>query len=112
MHFGEPGYSRSHFDYLCALVGSGRTDDAARLRVELAGQATRSGRGSAAAVAMTGAAMIDAGAGRVAEARASIAAALAWYDQSPLRFDRARTLLIAGQIHRRAKAKSQAREPC
>ena len=48
--------------------------------------------------------------GAIAEARTSIAAALAWYDASPLRFDRARTLLIAGQIHRRAKAKSEARE--
>ena len=109
MHFGEPGYSRSHLDHLCALVGSGRLADAASLGEELEGQATRSGRESATAVARTGRAMLDAQAGRLDDAREGITTALAWYDSSPLRFDRARTVLIAGQIHRRAKAKSEAR---
>ena len=110
MHFGEPGYSRSHLDYICALVGSGRLDDAEVFQVELAGQAERSGRGSAATAALTGEAMLAAIAGDLPPARAAITAALDWYATSPLRFDRARTLLIAGQIHRRAKAKSEARE--
>jgi DNA-binding CsgD family transcriptional regulator len=110
MHFGEPGYSRSHLDYLCALVGSGRLADAEVFRSELEGQAQRSGRESAAAVALTGSAMIDAAAGRTSGAQSAVASALAWYDRSPLRFDRARTLLIAGQIARRAKAKRQARD--
>jgi DNA-binding CsgD family transcriptional regulator len=54
--------------------------------------------------------MIDAAAGRVDAAQRAIAAALEWYATSPLRFDRARTLLVAGQIARRAKAKSEARD--
>ena len=41
---------------------------------------------------------------------AAIEQACRWYDPSPLRFDRARTLLIAGQIQRRAKAKRLARD--
>jgi DNA-binding CsgD family transcriptional regulator len=110
MHFGEPGYSRSHLDYLCALVGAGRIGEAEVFCAELEEQARRSGRQSAASVALTGRAMIDAAAGRVDAAQRAIAAALEWYATSPLRFDRARTLLVAGQIARRAKAKSEARD--
>jgi DNA-binding NarL/FixJ family response regulator len=109
MHFREPGYSRSHLDHLSALIGSGRTTDAAALCAELDGQAKRSGRQSAAAVVLTGRAMLAAQAGRLDNARSAVASALSWYDSSPLRFDRARTLLIAGQISRRAKAKSEAK---
>jgi DNA-binding NarL/FixJ family response regulator len=109
MHFGEPGYSRSHLDHVCALVEAGRTPDAATFCDELSVQATRSGRKSAAAVVLTGRAMLEAHAGRMNAALALSASALSWYDTSPLRFDRARTLLIAGRISRRAKAKTDAR---
>jgi len=109
MHFGEPGYSRSHLDHVCALVEAGRTADAATFCDELSEQAIRSGRESAAAVVLTGRAMLEAHAGRMSAALALSASALAWYDASPLRFDRARTLLITGRISRRAKAKSDAR---
>jgi len=108
MHFGEPGYSRSHLDHLCALVGTGRTVDADAFCAELDQQAQLSGRESAAAVVLTGRAMLAAHAGRLSEAVALVSSALTWYDTSPLRFDRARTLLIAGRISRRAKAKSDA----
>jgi DNA-binding CsgD family transcriptional regulator len=110
MHFAEPGYSRSHLDHLCALIGSGRIADADTFCTELDAQAQRSGRQSSAAVALTGKAMLQAHAGRLDDARLSVTSALSWYDSSPLRFDRARTLLIAGQIHRRAKAKSAAKD--
>ena len=110
MHFGEPGYSRSHLDHFCALIGAGRVADAEAFHTELDGQARRSGRMSAVAVALTGRALIDAHSGRLDDARSSVTAALEWYDASSLRFDRARTLLIAGQISRRAKAKSDARD--
>jgi DNA-binding NarL/FixJ family response regulator len=109
MHFGEPGYSRSHLDHLCALVGVGRMTDADAFCSELDQQAQRAGRESASAVVLTGRAMLEAHAGRLTEALALSASALSWYDTSPLRFDRARTLLIAGRISRRAKAKSDAR---
>jgi DNA-binding NarL/FixJ family response regulator len=109
MHFGEPGYSRAHLDHLCALIGAGRPANAATFCNELSEQAQRSGRESAAAVVLTGRAMLEAHAGRMIDALALSASALSWYDTSPLRFDRARTLLIAGRISRRAKAKSDAR---
>jgi DNA-binding CsgD family transcriptional regulator len=108
MHFEEPGYSRSHLDYLCALVAVGRAVDAASFLDVLTVQARRSGGGWAAAVAHTGQALLQAQAGRLAEAQASIGQALTWYRNSPLRFDQARTSLIAGQINRRAKAKTAA----
>jgi DNA-binding NarL/FixJ family response regulator len=108
MHFGEPGYSRSHLDHLCALVDTGRTADADAFCIELDEQARSSGRASAAATVLTGRAMLEAHAGRLSDAVALVASALSWYDTSPLRFDRARTLLIAGRISRRAKAKSDA----
>jgi DNA-binding CsgD family transcriptional regulator len=110
MHFGEPGYSRYHLDYLCALVGVGRIADATTFRSEVQEQARRSGRASAAAVALAGQALISASEGQADRANEALAEALAWYDTSPLRFDRARVLLIGGQIRRRAKAKSAARE--
>ncbi len=108
MHFGEPGYSRSHLDHLCALVDTGRTADADAFCIELDQQARSSGRASAAATVLTGRAMLEAHAGRLSDAVALVASALSWYETSPLRFDRARTLLIAGRISRRAKAKSDA----
>ncbi len=58
MHFGEPGYGRSHLDHVCALIDAGRTADAATFCDELSVQAQRSGRESAAAVVLTGRAML------------------------------------------------------
>jgi DNA-binding CsgD family transcriptional regulator len=110
MHLGEPGYSRWHLDYLEALVATGRLADALAFLDHLDGQVASSGRRSAGAVAMTGRAMVHAASGALPEALAAIEPALSWYDASPLRFDRARTLLIAGRIHRRAKAKRLARD--
>jgi len=110
MHLREPGYSRWHLDYAASLVATGRLADALAFLDRLDGQVASSGRRSAGAVAMTGRAMVDAASGRMPEALAAIEQALTWYDTSPLRFDRARTLLIAGQIHRRVKAKRLAQE--
>ena len=108
MHFGEPGYSRSHLAYLCALVGTGRSDDALSVVETLSAQAQRSGRGSAAATADIGRALVAADRGRLAEAATGIERAVRWYASSSLSFDHARALLLAGQVHRRAKAKAAA----
>ena len=110
MHFGEPGYSRSHLDRLCALVGVGRIDDASTFAAEFRGQADATGRASAAAVALTGQALVAAHSDRVDDAQRMLDDAIGWYDTSPLRFDRARTLLLAGQVHRHAKSKARARD--
>ena len=108
MRFGEPGYSRSHLDYIVALVGTGRVDDVRTFLARLDEQVHRTGRASAASITRTGYALVAATEGALDVAVAGIDAAVASYDGSPLRFDRARTLLISGQIHRRAKAKTAA----
>ncbi|HEY3833944.1 MAG TPA: AAA family ATPase [Acidimicrobiia bacterium] len=110
MHFREPGYSRSHLDRLCALVGVGRIDDASTFAAELRAQAEATGRASASAVALTGEALVAAHSDRVDDAQRMFDDVIRWYDASPLRFDRARTLLLAGQVHRRAKSKARARD--
>ena len=110
MHLSEPGYSRWHLDYLTALVATGRLADAQAFLDHLDRQVASSGRRSAAAVALTGRAMVHAATGRGPAATAAIDQALAWYESSPMRFERARTLLIAGQIHRRLKGKRLAHD--
>ena len=105
MHLREPGYSRWHLDYLASLVATGRVADARAFLGHLDALVTASGRRSAWAVALSGRALVHAADGELPAALAAIEQALAWYDGSPLRFDRARTLLIAGQLQRRAKAK-------
>jgi DNA-binding CsgD family transcriptional regulator len=105
MHLREPGYSRWHLDYLASLVATGRLAGAQAFLDHLDALVAASGRGSAGAVALSGRAMVHAASGELPAALAAIDQALAWYDGSPLRFDRARTLLIAGQLQRRAKAK-------
>jgi DNA-binding CsgD family transcriptional regulator len=110
MHLGEPGYSRFHLDYLEALVATGRLADAQAFLDQLDSQVASSGRRSAEATAMTGRAIVQAASGRLPEAVATIEQVRSWHDTSPFRFDRARTLLIAGQIHRRVKAKRLAQD--
>jgi DNA-binding CsgD family transcriptional regulator len=110
MHLREPGYSRWHLDYLSALVATGRLADAQAFLEHVDGLVASSGRRSAAAVAVTGRALVQAASGQLPAAQAAIEQALSWYGTSPFRFGRARTLLIAGQIHRRAKAKRRARD--
>jgi DNA-binding CsgD family transcriptional regulator len=110
MHLREPGYSRWHLDYLTALVATGRRADALAFLDHLDALVASSGRQSARVIALTGRAMVQAASGRLPEAQAVIEQALRWYDTAPFRFDRARTLLIAGQIHRRAKAKRRAHD--
>jgi len=110
MHLREPGYSRWHLDYLVSLVATGRLADARAFLDHLDGLVAASGRRSAWAVALSGRALVHAADGELPAALAAIGRALAWYDGSPLRFDRARTLLIAGQLQRRAKAKRLAQE--
>ena len=85
MHFREPGYSRSHLDRLCALVGVGRIDDASTFAAELRTQAHATGRPSAAAVALTGEALVAAHSDRVDDAQRMFDDVIAWYDTSPLR---------------------------
>jgi DNA-binding CsgD family transcriptional regulator len=110
LHWREPGYSRGHLDYLVSHVTIGALDDAAAFLDHTRNLAENSGRRSTAIVAITGQALIDAASGRLRDAQQGIGRAVDAYHSMPLRFDRARTLFLAGQIHRRAKAKGLARD--
>jgi DNA-binding NarL/FixJ family response regulator len=110
MHFREPGYSRSHLDFVEALVATGRIARAQEFLDELDDQVRTSGRQSAAAIAITGRALIHAARGDIGSAVEAIYGALAYYDASPFRFDHARTRLIAGRILWRGRARRKARD--
>jgi len=110
MHFREPGYCRSHLDYVEALVATNRLDPAEAFLDELDDQVRTSGRESAGAVAMTGRALILAARGDVETAADTIRRSLAYYETSPFRFDQARTRLIAGRIIWRSRARRAARD--
>ncbi len=107
---GEPGYARYHLDYAEALVAIGRVDDAECFLEILEDQADQTGREYAHAVVATGRSLVSAVRGEFASALESMSEAQRRYERLPLRFDRARSLLVAGQIHRRAKAKRAARD--
>ncbi len=110
MHFREPGYSRSHLDYVEALVATSRITRAEEFLDGLDGQVRTSGRQSAAAIAITGRALIYAARGDTSSAVEAINDALAYYHASPFRLDHARTRLIAGRILWRARARRKARD--
>jgi DNA-binding CsgD family transcriptional regulator len=110
MNFREPGYSRSHLDFVEALVATGRIAQAEEFIDELDDQVLTSGRRSAAAIATTGRALIQACRGDIDSAAGTIQDALAYYETSPFRFDQARTCLIAGRIAWRARARRMARD--
>ena len=107
---GEPGYARYHLDYAEALVAVDRLDEADAFLDTLMRQAEQTGRASAAASVGTGRAAVSAARGDTERAQQQITDALRCYESLPLRFDRARCLLVAGQIHRRARAKLAARD--
>ncbi len=106
----EPGQSRYHGDYAAVLVESGMLAEADTFLDQLEDAAQRSGRVSAAAYAAVGRALVSSARGDSASAIASAQEALVVYDRLPLRFDRARALLVAGRIQRRAKSKLVARQ--
>ena len=107
---GEPGYARYHLDYAEALLAVGRLDDTETFLDGLAAQALLTERGYAFAAVATGRALLAAARRDLPEAQRQIAEALRLHAELPLRFDRARTLLAAGHIHRRARAKLAARD--
>lgn len=107
---GEPGYARHHLDYIEVLLASDRPDDADRFLSDLDAQAERTGRDYAFAAAATGRALLASALGDQVGADAYLTEALGRYETLPLRFDRARCLLVGGQVRRRAKAKLAAQK--
>lgn len=106
----EPGELRCLPDAIEALLGLGEFEAAAALLSELEAIARRSARPSALAAAAHCRGRLLAGRGDLAGAADALETALEHHAASPLRFERARTLLGLGELRRRIKQKRLARE--
>jgi DNA-binding CsgD family transcriptional regulator len=105
----EPGRFRFHADYAEALIACGELERAAAVldRLEERGRALN--RAWAMATAARCRAMLMAARGDLEAAASHVETGLARHEQLAMPFELARTLLVGGQVHRRARQKKQAR---
>ena len=108
-HAREPGLRLLAGDHIEALVGAGRLDDAAAALARMVEPAQRLGRTAVLASAARAEALLLAEQGNAEQAVAAAERSLELYDKVERRFERARALLVKGQVHRRLKQKSLAR---
>lgn len=106
----EPRSCAHAGEYVEALVAAGRPDEAERALVSLEEDAERSSAASAQAIAARCRALLAAARGDLDDARAWADRSLQRFESLPMPFERARALLLAGQIHRRRKEKRLARQ--
>jgi DNA-binding CsgD family transcriptional regulator len=104
----DPGISRFHGDHVEALLAEGDLEQAEQRLRDLELRAEHADRISAQAVARRCRGLIAATNGDPETAVGLLHEALALHDAAPIPFERARTLLIEGVVHRRAKAKREA----
>ena len=106
----DPGVSRFHGDHIEALIGLGALAEATAQTDILQHRAEAARRVSAAAVAARCRALLAATAGDQPLALSFADTALELHAACPSDFDRARTLLVKGVVHRRAKEKGSAKK--
>jgi len=107
--FREPAVWRVDGDAIEAAVSRGELERAERLVARLEEQADRTGIAWNRAVAARGRGLVLAAHGDLAEAAAALDRALAEHAACPMPYERARTLLVQGQVLRRLKRKREAR---
>jgi DNA-binding CsgD family transcriptional regulator len=105
----EPGIIPVVPDAIEALVSVGRLDEAEALVDRLDGRGRALGRPWAVATAGRGRGLLAAARGDLPAARAALAQALVEHRRVPQPFELARTLLVQGEVERRAKQKRAAR---
>jgi ATP/maltotriose-dependent transcriptional regulator MalT len=110
LHSAEPAIIPCVPDLVEALVSLGHSGDAERLVGRLEEQAEALDRAWARAVALRGRALIAAAAGDLVAAQRAAEASVEQLEGLGQPFETARSLLVLGQIHRRAKGKRLARE--
>jgi DNA-binding CsgD family transcriptional regulator len=107
--FREPAVWRVDGDAIEAAVATGELDRAAVLLARLEEQAARTGIPWNRAVAARGRGLLLAARGELEDAVAALAHAVDEHDACPMPYERARTLLVQGQVLRRLKRKREAR---
>jgi DNA-binding CsgD family transcriptional regulator len=108
MGIGEPGHARFITDGVEALARLGELDAAEELLGPYEARAASLGRGSAVAASGRCRGLLLAARGELACAEAALDAALQVHRKVPLPFEHARTLLVAGEVHRRARHRALA----
>ena len=109
VEFREPAIWRVDGDAIEAAVACGDLDKAERLVARLEEQAERTGIPWNRAVAARGRGLLLAATGELEQAAAALERALAEHAACPMPYERARTLLVQGQVLRRLKRKREAR---
>jgi DNA-binding CsgD family transcriptional regulator len=107
--FREPAIWRLDGVAVEAAVANGAPDRAERLVRRLESQAERTGIPWNRAVAARGRGLLLAARGELEDAAAVLDQALAEHEACPMQYERARTLLVQGQVLRRLKRKREAR---
>jgi DNA-binding NarL/FixJ family response regulator len=110
MGAGDPIVGVFAPDEIQALIALGHEDQARDLLVWFGGRADALGATWALALSARCRALLAARGGDIDAASAAFQAALAAHDRSPIQFERARTLLLAGRCYRRAKRRRAAVE--
>jgi DNA-binding CsgD family transcriptional regulator len=110
MRFREPAVWRVDGDAIEAAVAVGDVDRAETMAARLEKSAERSGIPWSRAVGARCRGLVLAAHGDLDAASMSLERALVAHDACPVPFERARTLLVAGRVLRRSKAKRRARE--
>lgn len=105
----DPGISRFYGDHIESLIACGEIVEATARTDELERRAARADRVSAKAIAARCRALLAAAAGETRAALEQIQIALDVDQECGVPFERHRSLLVAGLIHRRAKHKALAR---
>ncbi|WP_194915470.1 LuxR family transcriptional regulator [Catenulispora rubra] len=93
-----------------ALVTAGRLDEAEAVAGELAEIGERLGRPTLSGIALRVRGMIAAAQGELDEAAELLTRAVEAHEASPMPIERGRSLLALGQVQRRRKAKTEARQ--
>lgn len=105
---GQETPRRQDPDLVESLVATGDLDGARTATMAMTERAERFGRHSALANAARARALVAAASGDPDGAVAALDEALAEHDRAPIAFDRARTLLVLGQVRRRRRERGAA----
>jgi DNA-binding CsgD family transcriptional regulator len=108
--FGEPTFFRFHGDAVETLLALGRIDEAAALLAELEERGRALERVWALAIGSRCRGLLSAATDEIERADVELERALELHERLGEPFERARTLLVRGTIHRRARKKRAARE--